>query len=212
MATANQMTRADWERIEAQYRVGTMSLREIAAQHQITEGAIRKRAKRDAWERDLSEKVKAKADALVRKELVRSEVRTETATERVTVEVEAQVQARIRISHRSDIARSRKLAMRLLEELEAETDQVPALVDLGKMMAAPDERGVDKLNDLYQKIISLPGRTKVMKDLGDTLKTLVALEREAYSLGDATPTMDSLADLLGSIGRSALPIVKDPAP
>ena len=44
----------DWERIELDYRAGIKSLRQIADEGGITEGAIRKRAKRDAWERDLS--------------------------------------------------------------------------------------------------------------------------------------------------------------
>lgn len=200
--------RADWERIEAQYRVGTMSLREIASQHKLTEGAIRKRAKRDGWERDLTEKVKAKADALVRKELVRTEVRKETATERVTVEVEAHVQARIRIAHRADITRSRTLAMRLLEELEAETSQVPELLQLGKMMAGANDAG--KLAALYDRIISLPGRTKVMKELSETLKTLIGLEREAFALGNDAGPADAIGELLGRIGRSSFPVVRDP--
>lgn len=42
----------DWERIEIDYRAGLLSLREMAAKHgPLTEGAIRKRAKRDGWER-----------------------------------------------------------------------------------------------------------------------------------------------------------------
>ena len=65
----------DWEKIELDYRSGVKSLREIATDHEISEGAIRKRAKRDDWSRDLSAKIKAKADDLVRKEQVRSEVR-----------------------------------------------------------------------------------------------------------------------------------------
>ena len=43
-------------------------------------------------------------------------------------------------------------------------------------------KGQDKLNDLYQKIISLPGRAKTMKDLGETLRVLIALERQAFGL------------------------------
>ena len=39
-----------------------------------------------------------------------------------------------------------------------------------------------KLNDLYQKIISLPGRAKTMKDLGESLRVLVTLERQAFGL------------------------------
>lgn len=49
----------DWERIEADYRAGVLSLREIAAANGITEGAIRKRAKRDGWTRDLGAKIRA---------------------------------------------------------------------------------------------------------------------------------------------------------
>ena len=41
----------DWRGIEADYRAGILSLREIAARHGCTEGAIRKRAKRDGWTR-----------------------------------------------------------------------------------------------------------------------------------------------------------------
>jgi hypothetical protein len=36
-------TTPDWEAIESAYRAGVMSLREIASQHGISEGAIRKR-------------------------------------------------------------------------------------------------------------------------------------------------------------------------
>jgi hypothetical protein len=172
----------DWERIEASFRAGTMSLREIAAAHGISEGAIRKRAKRDDWSRDLNAKVRAKADELVRKELVRSEVRVPTATEKQTVEVEAQVQARIRISHRTDIARFRALALSLLTELEAETGNAEEFEQLGDMLRNEDERGQDKRNDIYRRVISSAGRIDSTKKLAETLKVLIALEREAYGM------------------------------
>lgn len=172
----------DWERIEASYRAGTMSLREIAAAHKITEGAIRKRAKRDDWQRDLNAKVRAKADELVRKELVRSEVRAPTATERQTVEVEAQVQARIRLGHRSDIARFRALALSLLTELEAETGNADEFQQLGEILRSEDERGQDKRNDIYRRVISSAGRIDSTKKLAETLKVLIGLEREAYGM------------------------------
>ena len=40
----------------------------------VTKDAIRKRAMRDTWTRDLGEKIKARAADLVRKAVVRSEV------------------------------------------------------------------------------------------------------------------------------------------
>jgi hypothetical protein len=173
----------DWERIEVDYRAGLLSVREIAASQGITHTAIQKRAKAGGWERDLSAKIRAKADALVAKREVASLVATEkAATDSVIVEANAQVIAGVRIAHRTDIARSRKLAMSLLEELEIQTDNLDLMKQLGELLHAPDEKGVDKLNDLYRKAIELGSRTGVMKALGDTLKTLVTLEREAYGI------------------------------
>ncbi|MGK8935588.1 hypothetical protein ACRS85_23375 [Pluralibacter gergoviae] len=45
------MAKPDWEAIESAYRAGALSLREIGAQYGVTEGAIRKRAKKLEWVR-----------------------------------------------------------------------------------------------------------------------------------------------------------------
>lgn len=195
----------DWEKIELDYRAGVKSLREIAAEHEISDGAIRKRAKRDDWSRDLSAKIKAKADDLVRKELVRSEVRTETAiSEKETIDANAQQQAAVRLSQRKDIQRSRSIAMQLFDELEHQVGvaNVELLEDLGELMRCEDDKGQDKLNDIYHKIISLPGRVKSMKDLSDTLRNLIALERQAFGLDDKdNNTVDPLQALLNRISQ-----------
>lgn len=183
------MVKPDWEAIESAYRAGVLSLREIASQHGISEGAIRKRAKRDDWSRDLNAKIQQKADDLVRKREVRRTVRSESATtERVLIEATAEVIATVRMEHRGDIRRVRKLANTLFDELAEECSDVGALSQLGEIMRKPDEKGMDKLNELYHKIISMPQRVKSMKDLSDTLKTLIALEREAYSIKEDEPS------------------------
>lgn len=174
----------DWEKIEADYRAGVLSIREIAGQHGVSDTAIRKRAKVHGWDRDLSEKITSKADALVRTQEVRTQVRTETAvSERELIEANAQVIADVRMSHRGDIRKSRDLVMALLNELQHETHGIELFERLGELLRDEDEKGQDKLNDLYHKMISLPSRVKSMKDLADALKTLISLEREAYSIG-----------------------------
>jgi hypothetical protein len=179
----------DWERIEADYRAGVLSIREIASAHGITEGAIRKRAKRDEWARDLAGKVQAKAAELVRKELVRSSVRTESAySEKEIVAINSEAVAGVQITQRKDIGRARTLAMSLLAELETETDNLALFQELGEILRSEDDKGSDKRNDLYQKVISSAGRVDSMKKLADTLKTLIGLEREAYGLADEAPT------------------------
>lgn len=190
----------DWEKVEVDYRCGIKSLRTMAQEYECAESAIRKRAAKENWPRDLAAKIKAKTEQLVRKEEVRNQVRTETATEKQQVEIGAQLQADIIIGQRSDVSRGRKLVMSLLAELEGQTDNLDLYKQLGDLLYAPDEKGVDKLNELYQKVISLSGRTGTMKSLSDSLKTLVALEREVFGINDAASkqsahesTIDDLA-------------------
>jgi hypothetical protein len=194
MAQADK-TAPDWERIEASYRAGLLSVREIAASQGVSHVAIAKRAKRDGWVRDLSAKIKAKADSLVTSQAVTSLVTKEKAvTDRAIVDANAQVIANVRIAHRTDISRGRALAMALLGELESQTVGIELFQELGELLRSEDQNGQDRRNDLYQKVISSAGRIDGMKKLSDTLKTMVALEREAYNIGAAP-------DAAGSDGR-----------
>jgi len=198
------MASPDWEAIESAYRAGLMSIREIASQHGITHGAINKRAKRDGWERDLKAKIKAKADALVSKREVSKQVSTEAATnERILIEANAEVIANVRMEHRGDIRRARNIASSLFGELEAQCADVGALEQLGELMLSPDDKGQDKLNEIYHKVISMPGRVKSMKDLSDTLKTLIGLERQAYDIDGPTGDEASkkLSDLMDDLAK-----------
>ncbi|MHA3081677.1 hypothetical protein ACX1NX_00520 [Acinetobacter sp. ANC 5383] len=204
----------NWEKIELDYRAGVKSIRQIAADHEIAESGIRRRAKQYEWIRDLAPKIKAKADDIVRRESVRSDVRTEKRiSEKQTIDENAHQQADVRLSQRKDIQRSRSIAMQLFDELEHQVGvaNVELLEQLGELMYKPD----DKINDLYMKIISLPGRVKSMKDLSDTLKTLIALERQAFGLDDENnKPVDALTALLErvSTGNSSAfkPIADDP--
>ncbi|HCT8847549.1 TPA: hypothetical protein OUA85_004181 [Enterobacter roggenkampii] len=185
------MAKPDWEAIESAYRAGVLSVRELAGKYGISHQAISKRAKKDGWERDLKAKVQAKADALVAKREVARQVATEsTISERQLIEATAEVIATVRMEHRGDIRRARELTNMLFDELAGECGDVAALEMLGDLMRREDDKGQDKLNDLYHKIISLPSRVKSMKDLSDSLKTLIGLEREAYSIENKAETKE----------------------
>ena len=176
-----------WGEIEADYRAGIKTLRVIAEEHGISHGAINKRAKRDGWDRDLSAKIRAKADALVSKSVVSSEVsKKRMDTEKAVISANAEMQAGIILAHRTDINRYRALCQNLLAQLEAETAE-PGLFDgLGELLATPDDKGMDKLNEAYRKAISLPTRIDGAKKLAETLKTLIGMERQAFGLGDGS--------------------------
>ncbi len=177
----------DWERIEAEYRAGVLSLREIAKLHPgVSHVSIKRRADKEGWTRDLAEKIQAKAEDLVTKQAVTPEVTAKRAvTEREVIDANAARIAQVRGEHRVDISRARALAMTLLAEVEAETGSLDHLRELGELLFSPDERGRDRLNETYMKIISSAGRIDSMKRLAETLRHLIALEREAYGLKDA---------------------------
>ncbi len=52
------MAKPDWEAIESAYRAGVLSLRDIGDKYGVTEGAIRKRAKKFDWVRKASTQVR----------------------------------------------------------------------------------------------------------------------------------------------------------
>jgi AcrR family transcriptional regulator len=178
----------DWERIETDYRAGILSTREIAAAAGISHTAINKRAKKDGWVRDLKAKIQAKADELVSRRVVSTEVSSQkAATERQIIEANAERIAQVRGEHRGDIQRVRSLALNLLGELEGQSASLEDLATLGELLRNPDDDGNDRRNDLYLKIISTPSRIDSAKKVAETLKHAITMEREAYGLDDKKP-------------------------
>ncbi|MDH4430954.1 hypothetical protein QEP21_11470 [Pseudomonas shirazica] len=199
----------DWEAIERAYRAGVLSVREIAAAHEVSHTAINKRAKRDGWDRDLKAKIKAKADALVSRREVSTEVSSKQAeTEREIIELNAEVIANIRMAHRGDISRSRRLTNKLLDELESLTDEQGTIKELIDRLKDGDHEDGEAMADvlaLAKKMSALPARTKTMKELAETLKTLVALERQAYDLDvkQGGSEEDTLSKLMDELSKDA---------
>ena len=183
--------KVDYARIEPGWRAGILSPRQLAAQYTeetgdpVSHAAIVNHFKKAGIDRDLAAKIRAKADAMVTQAMVTGKVTPQPAVpERQVIEDNATQIASVRISHRKDIARARSVAANLLTELELQTgpDAAAILADLGELMRSPDDKGQDKLAEIYQKVISLPGRVKTMKDLGDSMRVLIGLEREAYGI------------------------------
>jgi len=181
-------SKPDWEKIELLYRAGLLSLREIAELHPETNHvSITRRAKKEGWVRDLSAKIKAKAESIVTKSNVTTVVtEDQRVTETAVIEANATVIANVRMEHRKDIRRARSVAMSLFDELELQVgaENVALLEEFGEIMRDEDERGIDKRNDLYMKIISLGSRSTTMRTLAESLKTVISLEREAYNLDE----------------------------
>lgn len=61
------MATPDWEAIESAYRAGSLSVRAIGEKHGVNHATILKRANKEGWQRDLTEKVRAATKAKVTK-------------------------------------------------------------------------------------------------------------------------------------------------
>ena len=200
----------DWERIELDYRAGIKTLRQIADENGITHGAINKRAKRDGWERDLTQKIQDKADALVSKAAVSSEVSTDTkARERAVIDANAQAVADVRLGHRKDARRVRQLTNRLMDELEQQTDPatLAKLQELAAAVVAPGEKpGRDRYGELLEAVISLPERSKTLKVLAESLRVVVDMERTAFGMDKVDPVGAGPGE--GGVARIAVEFVR----
>lgn len=163
----------DWERVELDYRAGLLTLREIGEAQGVSPPMILKRAKRDGWERDLSARIQAKAEAEVAKAVARAEVTEEKLlNERMTVEIGAAALVEVKLKHRETVKRSMAQSTRLLEVLER-TD--------------PDE-------DPREFAV-------LLKQLADVQRTLIGLESEAWGLSkvaDAPPPPERIDPLEGA--------------
>ena len=201
----------DWERVEADYCAGVKSIREIARENGVSDRAVRDKAKANDWTRDVSAKVAAKAGKLLRTEELRTQLRSEKqASEKEIVAASAQAIVNVKLSHRKSISRQRELVERLLAELEAQTGDVDLFGQLGELMHNPDDKGVDKLNEIYKKVIATPQRIDSLKKLAETLKHLIYLEREAFDIVPApTPQDNALQAIAKAIQGNTLPIVHE---
>ena len=155
----------DWERIEAEYRAGQLSVSEISRQFgPITEGAIRKRAKRDGWQRDLSEQVRRAA----RSEAVRAQVRTdlsrEPADDAEIVSAAATRGAKAIEGHLARAERIKALADKLTTELERYMRGEPTSVSI--FVAKADSPAT------------------IIRTLADTAERVQKIERQALNLDD----------------------------
>ena len=183
--TKEKKAPVDWDQVAIDYRAGILTDRQIGEKHGRSYGSIQQYAKKHGIERDLSSRIAQRTDAkLVKASLVKQSSQAQgKITQEHIIEVAAEARSIIVIKQQGRIGRHLGVSAALLAELEAQTIDRDLYVNLGEMMANPDENG-DKLNDLYRKVISTSGRIDAHKKAVETEKNLIALERQAFGLDD----------------------------
>jgi len=184
----------DWEKIELDYRVGIKTLRDIAEEHGITHGAINKRAKRDAWVRDLTAKIKARADYLVsEREVSRSVSSEKRILDNQIVEITAAKNAEIITKQSERVDEGLSIVDSMLAELKSQVADKEIYEKLGEIFESQDEK---KLSEIYAKVTSFGGRVNNIKTLSDTMKTLTELQRKIRKIDDDGSNKYTFEDFL----------------
>lgn len=169
----------DWDAIEIEYAKGLRSNCSLAAEFNITEGAIRNRAKKFDWQKDLSARIKLKTDDIVRK------VAYSSATSSAT-----------------NITNSYQNTGNIVKVIEFEAEQRAnyllrertALLNLEKI-----------LNDMTLELAEYPGnlerKEKIIKMHHDSLEKNINMLRRSYGISDNangaadTPTKEVLVNM-----------------
>ncbi|WP_375597585.1 hypothetical protein [Devosia sp. Naph2] len=153
MAKRKQNKAIDWKGIRSDYEAGVMTVREIARWYGISDTAIHKKAKAEEWKR--KEKTQSPFE--------------ESKAQRSALPPQSPVEviqpASVKPEALAD--RARALTGRLMDELETVTSHVGELEDM-----ICQEEGDPRRRQALLKALSLGERSKTLKDLSTTMKTL----------------------------------------
>lgn len=185
---AARKTSSEWDRIELEYLAGEASIREIADRHEISDKAIRTRAKAKGW-------VRASPQVRTPRTLPAS---AERAPREPSEPVEAAAIAE----------RGRQLVGRMLDELDATTTHQGELKEMIEDVTADDRDS--KRRDAMMGAISLGGRAKTLKELATAFKTI---NEASAPQGKKAAAQDRAREVAGSsrfkpVGPVALRSVK----
>jgi hypothetical protein len=147
-----------WNEIKAEYRLGQLSMAEIARRHNISHVAIIYRRKKEGWEKDL----KNQATKAIEKKLPINLQQPMCAKDDASlVEMAADRALQVVICHRKDAEKHRKLINDITGHLES-------------LMS---NNGIVDLEDARDA-------SQAIKNLAGAAKSTVYIERQAYGIPD----------------------------
>lgn len=147
---ATRKTTSEWQRIQIEYCAGEDSIREIADRFEISDTAIRKRAKAEGWEK--------KVRSANRSEPERSPPPPPPSDPDRPADAAAIADE------------GRSLVSRMLNELDVVTSRRGELEDM--IIEATEGDNEDSRRKAMMGAISLPGRANTLKTLAVALKTI----------------------------------------
>lgn len=175
-------TDINWQDIELDYRAGFKSNTQLCADHGISRRELHRKVTELGWTKSLQPRIQAAADEKVARE-ISDKFAFETGGDAAEiVDNNAAVIANVQLRQRDDILNLRELVASLTIECKAQVKDPAVFVKLGELMASGENADVEKLNELYRRVISTHGRITSVKLLADALKTLIELERKVLKM------------------------------
>lgn len=203
----------DWEKVEAEYRAGQLTLMQIARLHNVSHPAIIKRAKKGKWTRNFASKVSEEVTArLVTEGLRKTQAKAKTQAEAVETAIETRLSA-VRL-HYTLGDKGLKITQSMLAELEAQYDALDDLEQAVIDETKDDQNGLRRAKML--SALSLSGRAQTLDRIATAAKSFVAIERQALNLDDertqpADPVATARADQLQQTMFALLSNLAQPA-
>ncbi len=175
--------------IEPDWRAGVVSVQQLATNYtaktgvSVTKAAVSKHFTKLGIPRDLKDRIIGKAESMVAAAMVSGKVDAETiATEAEIINVNAVGIAEVLLDHRLGAIKTSKIGALLKDDLLAMVSNRDLFEQIGELMLAPDEAGIDKLNDAYRKVVSIPGLVDTYKKLVDAEEKANANARRAFGI------------------------------
>ena len=192
----------DWNQVEADFRAGIKPLRQIGKEYavnnngtKLSHSAIIKHYKELGVERNLAQAIKEKAAKKVTTLLVtKSTQRHLSLTDSQIIEKNAAQSANIQLSHRHDVGENKQVILKLLHELNFQTDnqdsyerllalvEEDARVPDGELETRSQTETRAKLRQYFNKSLSTASRIDSVKKLTDALRSIIDTERKLYGI------------------------------
>jgi hypothetical protein len=179
----------DWAAIELAFRSSKIALRKLADEFGVTEGAIRKRAKRFAWTRELIPRINERTKEKVLDPTSVPGYKLETAEEQLEqeeafIEQAANRAAAVLLTHQALLTEAKQAAMGMVQHIlrQVKESGLPTVMldDNGKVVIGKDGQPVEA-------VLGPLAYVKPLKEVAQTMAIIVDLERKTYNIGDTPP-------------------------
>lgn len=153
-----------------------MTLRELGDKHGCDHAAVARKAKKQEWQRDLTEAVRAATNARVIESVVNSAVTNSQQTVNSAISVAAEVNTQVILKHRSKLS------------------DLHDLVEVAKAK-------LEEMGEMLVDVKEVATFVQAVGNLATSTKTLIEQERKAFGLDDVS---EKKADLIEDLILEAL--------